>query len=47
MNIKDFYWFQIRNRCPKCHNKLVKKGYLKDGIVQYYKCLNCNWGDKK
>ena len=44
MNFKRFYWFTLRTRCPNCHSKLIKRGFVKDGFLQAYQCENCGWG---
>jgi len=43
--LKEFYWFNIRTRCPICHEKLMETGYgfgFVGGKLNY-KC-KCGWG---
>lgn len=41
-------WFRFNlivtdwGRCPECGAELIKRGYPKDGFVQYYKCPECD-----
>ena len=45
--IKEFIWFKLLTRCPRCHRKLKKVGYP-DGFMnarQRYKCV-CGWGEE-
>ena len=42
--LKEWIIFQLFNKCPKCGNKLVGKGYDTIG-VHYRKCLECGWGN--
>jgi len=43
MNFKLLLWklgLLKSNICPYCGAKLLEKGYLKDGFIQAYKCIN-------
>lgn len=43
MNFKEYLWIRFRQRCPKCHSKLIEEGHKRiEGfyIEQSYRCLN-------
>ena len=33
--LNRFYWFNLQTKCPRCHHKLVEKGYQKDYCQAY------------
>lgn len=44
---KRLLWqFGLIERCPDCGGELMKTGYSKD-FYQYFKCLNCGFGNEK